>query len=373
MSRFLGKWLLDLSTEMAEDGKLPFVIPSRKGITPVMTTSCWSDSCILVPWALYLSNGDQSLLERQYSSMKRYLEDVARYAAMSEGDYGSAHIFKYPFQFGDWCAPYGSVPEWLARGPHVGTPYYYRSCSIMSRIAAILGKEQDAARYAELAEAINRDYLRLFTDGTGKLKEEFQTGYVLPLAFGMGDEAQRRVMAERLWALIRENGVHLTTGFPSTPFLLFALCDAGLQDEAYKLLLQDSRPSWLYAVRHGATTIWERWDSLREDGSSEESSLNHYAYGAVGDFFYRRICGLEAIDPGYRRFEVKPIPGGGLTWAECEHKCPFGLIKTRWEITDGRFKLAVTVPCGTSCEVMLPNGECHTIGSGTYEFECMER
>ncbi|MBR0161262.1 MAG: family 78 glycoside hydrolase catalytic domain [Oscillospiraceae bacterium] len=373
MSRFLGKWLLDLSTEMAEDGKLPFVIPSRKGITPVMTTSCWSDSCILVPWALYLSNGDQSLLERQYSSMKRYLEDVARYAAMSEGEYGSAHIFKYPFQFGDWCAPYGSVPEWLARGPHVGTPYYYRSCSIMSRIAAILGKEQDAARYAELAEAINRDYLRLFTDGTGKLKEEFQTGYVLPLAFGMGDEAQRRVMAERLWALIRENGVHLTTGFPSTPFLLFALCDAGLQDEAYKLLLQDSRPSWLYAVRHGATTIWERWDSLREDGSIEESSLNHYAYGAVGDFFYRRICGLEAIDPGYRRFEVKPIPGGGLTWAECEHKCPFGLIKTRWEITDGRFKLAVTVPCGTSCEVMLPNSECHTIGSGTYEFECMER
>ena len=175
-------------------------------------------------------------------------------------------------------------------------------------------------------------------------------------------------MAKRLWALIKENGVHLNTGFTATPFLLFALADSGFVGEAYELLLQDTRPSWLYAVRQGATTIWERWDSLREDGSIEESSFNHYAYGAVGDFFYRRICGLEAIEPGYHRFAVKPVPGGSLTWAECEHRCPYGVIKTRWETEGGDFRQSVTVPAGTFCELTLPDGTQYSLGSGEYSF-----
>ena len=369
MSRFLGKWLLDLISEMHEDGSLPFVIPSRKGITPVITTSCWSDCCVLVPWAVYLSDGDKRLLSRQYPAMKRYLEDVKRYAAMSAAEYGSPHIFKYPFQFGDWCAPTGTFQEWSARGPMAGTPYYYQSCRIMSRIAGILGEDEESEAYAELAKQINDDYLRVFTDGTGRMKEECQTAYVLPLAFGMGTPEQRHVMTERLWVLVRENGIHLDTGFPAAPYLLFALADNGLADEAYELLLQDSDPSWLYQIRHGATTIWEQWGAICEDGSIKEASLNHYAYGAVGDFFYRRICGLQASEPGYRRFDVKPVPGGGLSWAECEHKCPYGLIKTRWERKDGQFCVSVTVPIGTECRLTLPDGETHMLGSGDYQFQ----
>ena len=119
--------------------------------------------------------------------------------------------------------------------------------------------------------------------------------------------------------------------------------------------------------------MWENWHSVHEDGTIQESSLNHSAYGAVGDFFYRRICGLEILEPGYRRFAVKPIPGGGLTWAECEHKCPYGLIKSRWEKADGRFRLSVSVPFGTVCDVTLPDGKQHTIGSGSYDFECLEK
>lgn len=369
MSRFLEKWLLDLITEQGEDGSLPFVIPSRKGITPVMTTSCWSDSCILVPWALYLADGNRELLARQYPSMKKYLKDVRRWAAMSEGEYGTPNILKHPFQFGDWCAPYGAPPDWLARGPWTGTPYYYNSCCIVSKIASILGYETDSRDYEMLAEKINEDYMRVFTDGTGRMNEEFQTAYVLPLCFGMGTEAQRRTMVQRLWALIEENGVHLNTGFPSTPYILFALADNGYVEEAYKLLLQDGDPSWIYPIRQGATTVWEQWGSIQPDGSIRESSLNHYAYGAVGDFFYRRICGLEPVEAGYRKFSVKPVPGGDLRFAECEHRCPFGTIRVRWEQQDGKFHLCIAVPVNTVCYVVLPNGEEKTVGSGEYEFE----
>lgn len=373
MSRFLGKWLLDLRSEQGPTGAIPFVVPSRKGITPGMTTSCWGDSCILVPWALYRTNGDKAMLERQYPSMKKYMADVKRWAALSLPIHGSPYILRLPFQFGDWCAPYGSVPDWLAKGPWVGTAYFFRSCRLMSEIAAILERGEDSRRYADLAEKVRSAFRKVFTDGHGRMKEEFQTAYVLALAFGLAEGEERRTMAERLWALVKDNGVHLNTGFTATPFLLFALSDNGYEREAYELLLQDTSPSWIYQVHHGATTMWENWQSIHEDGTIQESSLNHYAYGAVGDFFYRRICGLEILEPGYRRFAVKPIPGGGLTWAECGHKCSYGLIWTRWEKTDGEFRLTVTVPFGTTCDVILPNGEQHTTGCGTYEFKYMEK
>lgn len=373
MSRFLEKWLRDLASEQTATGAIPFVVPARKGVTPTLTTSCWGDSSILVPWALYMANGDKGLLERQYPSMKKYLADVKRWASLSLPLHGSRYILKLPFQFGDWCAPYGTLPDWLSKGPWIGTAYFYRSSLLMSRIASILGKKEDSRRYAAQTEKIRSAFRKAFTDGKGRMKEEFQAAYVLALAFDLAQGEEKHVMAERLWGLVKKAGVHLNTGFTATPFLLFTLCDNGFADEAYELLLQDSRPSWLYAVNRGATTIWERWDSLREDGSIEESSLNHYAYGAVGDFFYRRISGLEAIEAGYRRFAVKPAPGGGLTWAECEHKCPYGLIKTRWEKTEGKTRLSVSVPVGCECEVRMPNGEQHTIGSGDYEFETLDK
>ena len=133
--------------------------------------------------------------------------------------------------------------------------------------------------------------------------------------------------------------------------------------------MQDTDPSWLYQIRHGATTFWEQWGAVQEDGSIKEASLNHYAYGAVGDFFYRRICGLEPLEAGYRKFQVKPVPGGDLQFAECEHRCPFGIIRVRWELREEIFRLCVTVPVSTTCEVVMPNGERKTTGSGTYEFE----
>lgn len=369
MGRFLDKWLLDMKSEQGKTGSIPFVIPSRKGVTPSITTSCWGDSCILVPYALYRATGDTEILRRQYPVMKRYLADVRRWAAMTLPKYHSPYVFQLMFQFGDWCAPYGSVPDWLNRGPWVGTAYYANSCRLMGEIAGVLGKEKDSRHYAALAGKIGDAFQKVFLDESGRLKEEFQTGYVLPLYFRLIGETGRKVLAQRLWALIEENGCHLSTGFTATPYILFALADNGYADEAYQLLLQDTSPSWLYQLRHGATTTWEQWDAVQEDGTIKEASLNHYAYGAVGDFFYRRVCGLEPTEAGYRKFTVKPVPGGGLRFAECEHRCPFGTIRVRWEQQDGTFRLSVTVPVNTVCRVVLPSGEEKTVGSGSYEFE----
>ncbi len=371
MRDFLGKWLLDLKTEQNALGSIPFVVPARKGITPTITTSCWGDCCILVPWALYMSNGDESVLRMMYPTMKKYMADVKRWAALSLPIYGSPHILKLPFQFGDWCAPVGNVPDWLARGPWVGTAYYAHSCELMAKIAGILGKPQDEKRYAVLHEKVKAAFRRVFTDGHGRMKEEFQSAYVLALAFGLETEENRPVMAERLWTLIRNNSYHLATGFPATPYLLFALVDHGYENEAYQLLLQDSAPSWLYQVRRGATTIWEGWSSIQEDGSIHESSLNHYAYGAVGDFFYRRVCGLEATEPGYRRFRIKPVVGGGLSWAECTHESLFGTIAIRWEKKEDVFSLRVEAPAETICDVILPDGRTVSVGGGVHDFQCI--
>ena len=377
MHRFLSKWLLDMKSEQGPTGSIPFVIPSRKGITPVITTSCWGDSAILVPYAMYRDSGEIGILRRQYPVMKKYMADVRRWAAMSLPVYRSKYILKFPFQFGDWCAPYGDVKEWLDKGAWVGTAYYANSCSLMGEIAAELGKEEESRRFHARAEKIRDAFRKVFTDQKGHMKEEFQTAYVLALYFRLVPEEERKVMAERLWSLIQEAGVHLSTGFTATPFILFALADHGYTEEAYQLLMQDSSPSWLYQVRRGATTMWESWGAVQEDGTINEASLNHYAYGAVGDFFYRRVCGLEAEEAGYRKFIVKPVPGGGLTEAECTHVCPFGEIHVHWdtEIKGGEqnreFRLQVDVPVGTTCVVMLPNGENTECLSGKYDFRCL--
>lgn len=371
MKEFLRKWLLDLKTEQTALGSIPFVIPARKGITPTLTTSCWGDSCILVPWTLYMSEGDEEILRIMYPTMKKYMADVKRWAALSLPIYGSPHILKLPFQFGDWCAPVGNIKDWLGHGPWVGTAYYAHSCELMARIASILGKKGDAERFTALHEKVKNAFRKVFTDGHGRVKDEFQSAYVLALAFGLENEENRSAMAGHLWNLIRDNGLHLATGFPATPHLLFALSDNGYAKEAYQLLLQDSDPSWLYQIRHGATTMWEGWSSVQEDGSIRESSLNHYAYGSVGAFFYRRICGLEATEPGYRRFRIRPIPGGGLTWAECTHESPYGKITVHWEQGGDHFRLHAEVPEGTDCDVILPDGQSTSIGGGIHEFKCV--
>ena len=382
LSRFLNKWLQDLRSEQTVFGGIPHVIPKHGYSAPSSPTACWGDACIFVPWAQYLADGEIGLLEKQYPAIKRYLRDVRFWASLSGPGKYRRHIWKWLFQFGDWCAPGEGIRDWMGKGKWVATAYYAEDCTLAAGIAALLGKEKDARYYQKLSQKIKNAYRAVFTDGNGTLKREFQTGYVLPLYFEMVSGKEKRKMADNLDRLVRQANDHLSTGFTGTPYLLFALADNGYADTAYRVLLQDTCPSWLYCVKAGATTTWEQWDALRPNGTVNMDNLNgsevegennmvsfnHYAYGAVGDFLYRRVAGLEPVEGGYKRFRVRPVPGGGLSWAKAETKTSYGTVSAFWKIENGILTLEVTVPVSATCEIELPSGRKETVASGTHHF-----
>lgn len=385
MSRFLNKWLLDLKAEQLPTGGVPNTIPAQgfgfPATMPMMAVDWWDDACVLVPWNEYKARGDVEILRKFYPGMKKYVHACQFWAGLlSVGKH--RYIWDTPgvFHFGDWVAP--DVPkmnQWQARSKWTATASLKNCAALTGKIAEILGKPEEAAEYKALSEKVSDAYCSVFTDGAGKLKEEFQTGYVLPIYLDMfPDEATKAKAADNLDALVRKKDYCIGTGFPGTPYILFALADNGHADTAYKMLLNTKCPSWLYQVKLGATTIWERWDGLNEqgecpigdDGTDIMISYNHYASGAVGDFLYRRTAGIEEIQPGYRRFRVQPLPGGDLTWAESHTETPYGKIALRWERNGSDFTLDLTVPMGTECDLTLPDGSSKTLQSGHYVRKC---
>ncbi|MFB7892612.1 family 78 glycoside hydrolase catalytic domain [Microbacterium sp. NPDC056044] len=386
MSRFLGKWLRDIDAEQGRGGGIPMVVPRAGNPFPVVATATWGDVCVIAPWAEYLARGDLGMLRSQYPVMKRFLHAAKWWSGLFSVRRSRRRIWRFLFHFGDWTAPDGDVKEWIRRGRWVATAYFANSCGIVARIADLLGETVDAQKYRALQAEIVNAYREVFTDGAGTLKKEFQTGYVLPLAFGMTQGEETNTMASNLVRLIAHADGHLSTGFPGTPQLLFALSDNGRVQDAFDLLLQTSCPSWLYMVQSGGTTIWERWDALRPDGtvntadlnggSDEEStggmvSFNHYAAGAVGDWLYRRIAGIEPLEGGYKSFTVAPLLGGGLTHADATIETPYGRAASHWRIDDDQlFRLRVEVPVSTTCLVVLPDGTRTRVTSGAHEFTC---
>ncbi len=366
MSRFLDKWLTDVRLEQGRGGGIPLVVPKQGISAPTVAVACWGDCCIIVPYAEYLARGDKELLKKQYPTMKKFLKAVKFWSGFLSIGNHNRRIWKWLFQFGDWCAPEGGVMNWMKKGKWTATAYYANSCAIMSRVAKLLGYDKDTRYYEKLRGEICTAYLKKFTDGNGKLKKEFQTGYVLPLYFNMADGQVKQNMAVNLNRLVVENGYRLSTGFTGTPYLLFALADNGYIDTAYKVLLQQERPSWLHCVKEGATTTWEEW-SIDPTKEGNIPSYNHYAYGAVGDFLYRRVLGLEATEGGYKRFTVKPVLGGGLTYAKGGTKTPYGEIKVDWKIASGTFEIELQVPDGSLCKLIMPSGKEYEYAGGRYK------
>ncbi len=382
LRRFLDKWMADVRAEQLPTGGIPNTVPACgfgfPTTMPTMAIDFWGDACILVPWAQYLSGGDEQVLQDSYAAMKKYV-DACRFWAGIWGVGAQRYIWHTPamLHFGDWVAP--DVPrmsQWQGRSRWTATASLCNTSDLLSRIASILGKEEDAKKYAALSDKVARAYCKVFTDGKGKLLNEFQTAYVLPLQFGMFPKEVQQTAADNLVALVEKNDHCIGTGFPGTPFILFTLADNGHADTAFRMLMNEKCPSWLYQVKMGATTIWERWDGLDEngvcpigeDGTDMMISYNHYASGAVGDFLYRRVAGLEPITPGYERFRVKPLLGGGLTHARAHTECPYGAVASEWKLEGRAFTLTVTVPMGTTCDVILPDGAAHTVASGTHVF-----
>ncbi|MEZ5165031.1 MAG: alpha-L-rhamnosidase C-terminal domain-containing protein [Acidimicrobiales bacterium] len=253
----------------------------------------------------------------------------------------------------------------------VGTAFLHRSALLACRIGRLLGHQAEADRFAQLAERALDAWRTEFIDAEGRLTPDTQANHVRPLAFGLVPPELEARTAGRLVELIRDAGTHLGTGFLATPDLLPVLADHGHLDVAYELLLQDTEPSWLTMIDRGATTVWETWNGVDADGVAHES-LNHYSKGAVVHFLHTHTVGIQLVDgePGYRRFRVEPRPGGGLTRAEAIHDSPYGRIRAAWEIDDGQFSLAVTVPPGTTAEVILPDGTTIAQGPGERDYTC---
>lgn len=381
MSRFYEKWLKDVRAEQTHGGGIPMIVPhvmvpTQMELIFTMAVDHWGDACILVPWAEYCSSGNERVLKDMYPVMKKYMKACLFWAGLfSFGKH--RYIWKLLHHYGDWCAPGTGLYGWMGRGKWTATACLSNSANLLSKIAEILGEERDAGYYRKISRQAADAYRSILMDGDCRVKNEFQTAYVLPLYYDMLEGDDRRKAAENLARLVKENDYHIGTGFPGTPYVLFALADNGYVDEAYQMLLKDTCPSWLYEIKTGATTIWERWNALREDGTcntgeedgtGEMVSFNHYANGAVGDFLYRRILGIEEMEGGYRKFRIAPMPGGNLAWAQGSIDTVYGKISCNWVCEQDHFCIQVTVPAGTVCELQLPGGKKEILGSGEYCF-----
>ncbi len=383
-SRFLEKWLIDVKDEQLKSGGIPNTVPVQgygfPATMPVMAVDFWGDACVLVPLAEYKARGDIEILKKMYPTMKKYVKACKFWAGfLSVGK--RRYIWDTPgvLHFGDWlCPDLPKMSQWQARRNYTATASLCNTSMLVSEIAALLGKDDEAEKYRELSKKARNAFIDVLTDGKGKTKDEFQTAYVLPLYYDIFTPQTKQAAADNLAELVRKNDYKIGTGFPGTPYILFALADNGHEEEAFKMLLNDECPSWLYEVKAGGTTIWERWDGLKADGTLNAGegdgtggmiSFNHYASGAVGDFLYRRVAGIEAVEPGYKKSRIAPLVGYGLTYAKGSVITPYGELKSEWKTDKDKFKMEVTVPMNTQCEVVMPSGDKRVLTSGKYSFE----
>ncbi len=370
---FLTSWLKDLAADQTPEGVVPLFVPRVDLYGPFgepIPQAGWGDAAVLVPWVMYQRFGDVDVLRRQYPSMCAWVDGLT-------ATLGAGTLFdKPPFQLGDWLDPAAPPenPTAAATDPIlVATAYRVRAAQVLSDIAGILGQEGDSAKYADLAESVRQAFHDEYVTPHGRVASDSQTGYALALEFSLlPDESQRAHAAARLVEVVRMKTHKIATGFLGAPLICDALTSAGAIDDAYQLLLQKDCPSWLYPVTMGATTIWERWDSLLPDGSvnpGEMTSFNHYAFGAVADWMHRVLGGLAPGAPGYRVINVAPQPGGGIAWARTAHLTPYGRAEVSWRREDRRLTVDVVVPAGTMAVITLPDTTPTETGPGRHRFE----
>jgi len=352
---FYTKWMRDVAADQLPNGKVPHVIPDvLKGEGG---STAWSDVTIIVPWTTYLTYGDKRILEVQYPSMKAWVEYMRSRA-------GEDLIWTGDYHFGDWLAfatTDSDYPGATTEKDLIATAYYSYSSGLLAKIAGIIGKSDDAKSYTQLSDNIKKAFQKEFVTPAGRLVSHTQTAYSLALAFELLPEDLIPKAAAFLAADVKKMG-HLTTGFVGTPLLCKTLSAHGYDDLAFMLLTRKTYPSWLYPVTQGATTIWERWDGQKPDGSFQDvgmNSFNHYAYGAIGEWLYRHVAGMD-IDPempGYKHILLAPHPGGGLTNANAEFTSLYGKVKSSWKIEGNDFVYDVTVPANTTATVTLPSAQ----------------
>ncbi|WP_343670039.1 glycoside hydrolase family 78 protein [Chitinophaga sp.] len=366
VNTFFTKWLRDLAADQVPNGAVPHVIPNVLG-NDASGSAGWGDVATVVPWTMYQVYSDKRLLENQYPSMKAWVDYIQLQSPNNMWASG-AH-------FGDWLS-YKSENRSADTYTYITTQCYYAlSTQLVINAAKVLGKQDDVAKYTALLKKIKDAFCAEYVTPNGRIMSNTQTSYVLALAFDMLPENIRPMAAKYLVDDIASYNNHLTTGFLGTYLLSNTLTRFGYTDVAYKLLLQETYPSWLYPVKMGATTIWERWDGMKTDSTfqtTDMNSFNHYAYGAIGDWMYKNIAGInmDSSTTGFKKIKIMPRPGGNLTYAKAGYESGYGRIGVDWKIQDTRFIMDVEIPVNTTAEIYVPGKEGkEEVGSGKYHYE----
>lgn len=357
---FFKKWLADVRNEQLENGEIPFVIPDALG--KHFSGAGWSSCITMIPWTLYEMYGDVTFLAENYEAMKRYLRSF-------ENKTENGLIVK-GFEYGDWLSldgdryfkerPFGGTDEML-----IANIFYLVSLRIAAKAATLLGKDEEGRTMeGECKDLLGKIQAEYFTPN-GRIVCESVTAQVLALHFAVVPEHHRKRLASDLNQNVIRHRYHVVTGFLGTPYLLFALADNGFFDTARRVLMNPAYPGWLYEVDMGATTMWERWNSLLTDGTPNPdgmNSYNHYAYGAVQEFVYRRVAGIEMLEAGFKRVRIQPHPIKGLCEFSAEYDSIHGKIRSGYRYADGKITYSISIPPSVEGDAYLP-------GHGAFTFD----
>ena len=363
---FYTKWMRDVAAESSLEKGVPHVVPDILG---QYSSSAWSDVAVIVPWVVYQMYGDKGILEENWKCMHEWVDYI-------KNNCEENGLWQSGFQYGDWLAldkeesadRTGATDKYM-----IANAYYLYVTELVKKTAEVLGKDEEAKKYADLYETTLDAFQREYYTETGRIVSETQTGAIISLYFNLAREKDRKRILNTLLTNIANHKNHLATGFVGTPYICHTLSENGAHEMAATLFMKEDYPSWLYAVNMGATTIWERWNSIKPDGTFDESgmnSLNHYAYGSVGDWMYRKVAGLSQLEPGYKKFQVKPMFVKGIEDWGTEFESVYGKIVSNTSCKNGKIHVHVEVPANTTAVIVLPEKEeVHEVGSGVYDYE----
>ncbi len=378
---FFSKWNQDMRDIQKPDGLMAHVVPAEWG----GGSPAWSDACVICPWEIYMAYGDRKAIAENYDMMKKWVDYQKK---------TSKSLIRPDIGFGDWLQPSTTKGKdsklWRGATPRslIGTAYFARTANLVSKSAKLLGKEEDAKFYSDLAAKVRNAFIREFVSADGTVKSQAQTAYLLPLAFDILPPELAKKAFEKFLKVLEKNNFYLDTGFVGTPLINPVLTKFGRVDLAYRIINNEGYPSWIYSINQGATTMWERWNSYSHEkgfGEASMNSFNHYAYGAIGEWLYRDVAGIryDPENPGYKNIIFAPKPGGGLTFASANLQTPYGEASSSWKIENGKFFWKVVVPPNATGTLKFPakapqlvrvNGKTpssitENVASGEYEIE----
>lgn len=383
IKRFMKRWLLNMRLDQLDNGQIPGLIPFIESDRMLcsgfgnISSAGWSDACIIIPWNLYVQYEDLSFLEDNYEMMKRWVDYIENRCKSNINEHSKSYekyLWNMEFHYGDWMTPSlvnedGSINPMKSSektAEQAATMYFAHSAELLSVISDILGKNYESNYYKKLSKNIKQAFIYEYVNESGIIKGDMQGLYALAIKFKIADDEMSSRFSERLLEKIRENDNKLDTGFLGTPVLLDALTESGYRKTAYELLLNEKCPSWLYMVKQGATTIWESWDAIKQDGNRNITSYNHYSLGSVEDYIVREAAGLKKIEGNEGEYLFVPDLNSPIKYCDISYESPYGKINVIWNSDNNRTQLELSVPIGVSLKVEL-NGDSDTLGSGMYK------